>query len=343
MPQSPDDAHKTSLRDRLQEWRGSPGDLARWAFWVPFRELLNPDQPEQLARLYPLWRAQHALAGGQRQLMAEELRLCFGGASEATQAEAYRIAFRVHLEELLLGKLTRETWHNYMRFERQDHMERALARGKGVVLLNPHAGNIMMLIASISLHGYPYTQYAARGVAPDAVAAQNPEVFGHNRWRLATRQARENNEDRLPANFISLETPVRHLYRCLAKNEVVGIAYDGRIGARFTKVPYLGREALLSPGPYRLAASTGAAIVPAFCECPEGDINVLRFGEPIWGDDADTLMERFLDQAQAWLRAHPAAYGLWLAHCRQRRAVDDHPLFIDYAPDDRYKVHLKRR
>ena len=28
---------------------------------------------------------------------------------------------------------------------------------------------------------------------------------------------------------------------------------------------------------------------------------------------------------------------------RKRRAVDDHPLFIDYAPDDRYKVHLKRR
>ena len=47
-----------------------------------------------------------------------------------------------------------------------------------------------------------------------------------------------------------------------------------------------------------------------------------------------------LARLEPWLREHPGEYGLWLAHCRQRSGVDDHPLFIDYAPDDRYKKHL---
>ena len=48
-----------------------------------------------------------------------------------------------------------------------------------------------------------------------------------------------------------------------------------------------------------------------------------------------------LTLAEPWLRAHPEQYGIWLLHCRLRNAVDDHPLFIDQAPDDRWRKHLK--
>lgn len=330
-----------ALLDRLRELRGSPWDVARWAFWVPFRELLDPARPEQLRALYPLWRAHYTAARAQRAAVAEELRLCFGGEVEHDVREAYRVGFRVHLEELLLGKLTPQTCPNFMRIEGREHLDAALARGRGAIVLNPHAGNIMMMIAALALGGYRYTQYAARGLAPPEVAAQNAAVFGHNAWRRATREAREANEDHLPAQFLSLQTPVRHLYRSLARNEVVGIAFDGRIGTRFVPVQYLGRQALLNPGPYRLAASTGAAIVPALCACPEDDVNVLTLGEPCWGDDPDELLDRAIHGAiEPWLRRHRGEYGLWLAHCRLRRAVDDHPLFTDYAPDDRYRRHL---
>lgn len=330
-----------TLMERLRALNGSPWDIARWAFWVPFRDFLDPARPEQLRTLYPLWRMLYVTAAEQRRLVAEELRACFGPDAEQEVREAYRVAFRVHLEELLLGKLDTQSWRHFMRFEGQEHLDAALARGKGVIVLTPHAGNIMMLIAALSLSGYRYTQYAARGLAPEDVAAEHASVFGHNRWRLAARLAREGNEDRLPAQFISLDTPVRHLYRCLHRNELVGIAFDGRIGTRFQPVPYLGRTALLSPGPYRMAASTGAAIVTALCACPEEDVNVCTLGPPIWGDDADELLARAVHgQVEPWLHRHRAEYGIWLAHCRQRRAVDDHPFFTDYAPDDRYLRHL---
>lgn len=342
-----------SLRSRIKlpggyALDGSPHDWARWAFWVPLRGALDPRKPEQLRRAYPLWRAQYAAAGSQKEAMRAELRAVFGDDDEQRVRDAYRIAFRVHLEEVLLGKLTPDTWPNFMRFEGRENLDAALARGKGAIIAVPHAGNFMMMIASVSLAGYPYTQYAARGMAPPEVAAQHAEVFGVNRWREEARAAREANEDKLPANFITLETNVRELYRRLDANEVIGISPDGRIGNKFVPVNYLGRQALLNPGVARLARATGAAIVPTFCSAPVDDVNICTFADPIYPvDDAgkkrgwrELLEAYFLGAVEPWVREHPGEYGIWLAHCRERAAVDDHPLFTDYAPDDRYKKHL---
>ncbi len=326
---------------------GSPHDWARWAFWVPLRETLDPHKPEQLRRLYPLWRAQYAAAGAQKKAMRAEFEAIFGTVDEQTVRDAYRIAFRVHLEEVLLGKLTPDTWKNYMRFTGRENLDAALERGKGAIIAVPHAGNFMMMIASVSLAGYPYTQYAARGMAPAEVAEAHSDVFGVNRWREEARAARESNEDRLPANFITLQTNARELYRRLEANEVVGLSPDGRIGNKFVPLTYLGRQALLNPGVGRLARSTGAAIVPTFCSAPEDDVNICTFGEPIFPEENGKkrgwreLLEAYFNGAlEPWIREHPGEYGIWLAHCRERAAVDDHPLFTDYAPDERYKKHL---
>ena len=258
-------------------------------------------------------------------------------------AGASRVAFRAHYEELLLGKLTRDNWSAYLDMPHRDRLDAALARKKGAIILFPHAGNFMLMIAAVSLAGYPYTQYAARGLAPPEVAAQHPELFGHNWFRAEARRVREESEDRLPARFLTLETPLRQLYRRLADNEIVGIAFDGRIGNKFFKVPYLGREALLNPGPYRMAISTGAAIVPTMVECPASGPDICHFGEPIVpdGHTPESLCAAYLAQVEAWLRAHPEQYGTWLLHCRLRNAVDDHPLFVDYAPDDRWRKYEK--
>ena len=96
----------------------------------------------------------------------------------------------------------------------------------------------------------------------------------------------------------------------------------------------------LAPGAYRLAASTGAAIIPTLCYTPREATSVCQLGTPIVPDGKDwrPLMRRFLaEHADPWLRRYPEEYGTWLAHCRVRAPVDDHPLFVDYATDDRWK------
>lgn len=317
-----------------------PGDLARWLFWVRLREIVPADRPALLRPAWSLWRAQHLAAGAKRALMADELKRTFGAGDPDTVAAAYREAFRAHFQELLIGKLSGDQWKLHMRFDGQQHLDAALARGKGAVLLYPHAGDVMMMLASLGLAGYRYVQYAARGMAPPEVAAAHPKVFGHNRWRNEARAAREAAEDRLPVRFLTLETSPRELVRSLNRNEIVGIAYDGRLGQRFSLVDYLGRKALLSPGPFKLAISAGAPIVPAFNHAPDAGPEVCSFGPALWpeGQSAPALMRRFLHEAaEPWLRANPAAYGIWLLHCRLRADVDDHPFFVDYAPDERWR------
>ncbi len=300
-------------------------DFARWLFWVRLRQALRADRPGRLHALYPLWRAQHMLAGSQREVMRTELLACFG---EAPIGAAYRVAWRVHTEELLLGRLGPETVGQYIRFSGRENLDAALASGRGAVLVYPHSGNVMLMISLLAHSGYRYVQFAARGLAPEEVARENPETFGHNRWREEVRQTREAHEDRVPAEFV---THPRALVRALGEGAIVGIAYDGRLGSRFEALPYLGRQALLSTGPWKLADKTGACLLPVFNESPDDGVNLCHVGPACSGRD----------KALSWLQEriceHPGHYGLWLAHCRERRATDDHPLFIDYAPDDRWR------
>ncbi len=200
----------------------------------------------------------------------------------------------------------------------------------------PHAGAVMLMLAGLVKNGYPYTQYAARGLPPKEMAEVNPEIMGHNTWRSEVRQAREDDEDLTGATFLSLSRPTRELYRVLDRNELVGIAFDGRIGNKWKETRFLGRRALLNPGAWRLAASTGAMLVPAYNVVPADGIATCIVGDPIdpAAPDADQQVLAF---AEAQIRRSPAEYGPWLLHCRVRNNVDDHPLFLDYAADDRYK------
>ena len=78
----------------------SVGDLARWAFWVPLRAVLNPENPQGVRGLTSAWRLRYALSGAQKGAMEAEFRLCFGE-TQGLVEEAYRIGVQNHLEELL--------------------------------------------------------------------------------------------------------------------------------------------------------------------------------------------------------------------------------------------------
>jgi lauroyl/myristoyl acyltransferase len=335
----------SSALPRPAELLAHPRDLARWAFWVPFRDALSPEKPEQLRRLWPLWRLAWRAGGAQRERMEAELKAVLGpslgpGGLRSLVRECYRVSFRVHLEELLMGKLSADTVDHFLDLRGQTNLQRALDLGRGVIILGAHAGSFMLPIASLSLKGWPYTQYAARGLPPEEIAEAHPEALPTNRWQRQVIEVKESHEDRLPASFLTARTPTREIFRRLERNELVALAFDGRMGNRWVRSPFLGRQALLNPGAYRLAASTGATIVPALCHTPRGSTSVCQLGEPIIpeGGDWRSLMRRFLEEhAGPFLRQHPEEYGTWLAHCRVRAAVDDHPLFVDYAVDDRWK------
>lgn len=313
--------------------RPSPGDLARWAFYVQLRRVLDPERPAALHALRRLGGLAGLVGGPRAALMADEYRRC---RIEPCVADASRAQYRVALDELMLGRLRPDNVDRYVRVEGREHLDAALARGKGVVWVYPHAGAVMLMLAWLVAHGYRYTQYAARGLAPKDVAEEHPELLGHNRWREAVRHAREEDEDRTGATFLTLAAPTRELYRTLGRNELVGIAFDGRIGNKWRPYTFLGRTALLNPGSFRLAASTGAMLVPAYNTVPDDGPAVCTVGEPIDPARPDAA-EAVLAFAERHIRASPAEYGPWLLHCRVRNDIDDHPLFPDHAVDERWR------
>ena len=44
-----------------------------------------------------------------------------------------------------------------------------------------------------------------------------------------------------------------------------------------------------------------------------------------------------LSVQEDWITRYPEEYGIWLLHARIRNDIDDHPLFVDHAVDDRWK------
>jgi lauroyl/myristoyl acyltransferase len=317
-----------------------PVDIAKWAFYVHLRKVLDPGRPALMRALQPLGAPigttlRAVNRGGGRTMEDEFLR----SGLEPKVADAWRVQYRVAMEELALGRYSAATIDDWVQMEGIDNLDAALKRGKGVVWVYPHAGAVMLMLAWLVKHGYPYTQYAARGLPPKEMAEVNPEIMGHNKWRAEVRQAREDDEDETGATFLSLSKPTRELYRVLARNELVGIAFDGRIGNKWKEYRFLGRRALLNPGAWRLAASTGAMLVPVYNIVPPDGKATCVVGPPIDPADPDADAQ-VLAYAEAQIRRSPAEYGAWLLHCRIRNNVDDHPLFLDYAPDDRHTKWL---
>ena len=322
-------------------------DIARWMFWGPLRASVSPSLPILLRGYREGWTVWWRSAVKNRSLMADEYRRCFGeclndNGYERLVQDAYKAAWRTHLEELLISKLDAENIDAWVTLNGVENLKTALDRGQGVVWVYPHAGPVMLMIAGLAHRGFPYVQYAARGLAPADMAQAHPELLAPNRWRVATRQARETHENALPVEFLTLDEPVRTLHRRLEQNHIIGIAFDGRLGTGWEPMSFLHRTALLSPGPWKLACSTNATILPVFCHTPADGPAVVEIGQPVLPEsDWRSIAKVALNQQTQWLRQHPEEYGLWLLHTRQRCGIDDHPLFIDTAPDDRYRRWMK--
>lgn len=253
-----------------------------------------------------------AVDPGDRRVVRALARLAGGSGTRALGAQ-------VAVDERLLGRLTPANIDRVVRWEGRHHLDEALARGRGVVLMFPHAGFQKGLIARLGLSGYTFTQVALRGLPPGERV--EPAVSA----RIAAREARE---DRLPVRFHDQSSPTRGLLRDLAANGVVGLAYDGRGGGKFALVAYLGRPAYLATGPWRLAVAAGSPVVPAFVRL-DGRVWTAAFGAPYEpGLDPDALRDRVLREVfEPWLRRYPDHYAPWIAHCARHAERDNHPLF----------------
>ena len=130
----------------------------------------------------------------------------------------------------------------------REHLEQAVARGRGVILASSHIGN--WELAAVVLAHQGYTLHAVAGVQL-------------SRW--LTPAVRETKSE-LAIHTVSHEDGFRKLMRALEHNDLVALMVDGDLYQHGMTVDFFGRETRWPAGPGVLAQRTGALIICGYCE-----------------------------------------------------------------------------
>jgi KDO2-lipid IV(A) lauroyltransferase len=152
----------------------------------------------------------------------------------------------------------------------REHLDAALAQGRGAIVSAPHYGNWELLI-----------EYLA-SLAPFSLVYRVPEKrAGDVFLRLARRG---ENVTLVPAE----STAMRPLFRALQRGELVGITPDQqpKLGAG-EFAPFFGREALTLTLIPKLAQRSGAPVVYAWAEPVDGGFEIVIEPAPAGIADAD--------------------------------------------------------
>ena len=257
-----------------------------------------------LALLAPLGRAAglllYALAGERRSVVLTNLRLCFPDLREPQRVQLARNHFAVFTRSLLEhGILWWGSRERVLRMVRVEGLEHWLAvRERPVIWLSPHFVGLDMGGIRLTAE-FPLVSVYSKQKNPVFDA-----VLLHGRTRLG------------PTELYSRQDGIRPVAKAIKKGLPFYYLPDMDFGERDSMfVPFFGVPAATITGLARIAAMTGAVVVPAVTtQLPGGDGYVLRF-YPAWdhypGGDlaADTRrMNAFIEER---VREMPEQY-YWL-------------------------------
>ncbi len=181
-----------------------------------------------------------------RHVAATNLRLCFPNLSAAGQ----KLLLREHLAAVGMGvmEMALAWWAPQRRLaglaclEGSEHLRRALARGKGVLLVTGH---------------FTAFEMGGRLILDQAPVAFTFQALRNPVFHRATEKAR-----RLHARRLIQRGDSRALLRALRDNQVVWYAPDQDAGRRGVFAPFFGIAAATHTATARIARLSGAAVLP---------------------------------------------------------------------------------
>jgi KDO2-lipid IV(A) lauroyltransferase len=199
-------------------------------------------------------------------------------------------------------------------FRGREHLEAAMAGGKGVILCSAHFGSYASAFSLIHASGVPVTSIGRWWWNYDPNAS--PAVkrfwdFAHARPLLRYRQG--PNIEPWTGRLASGVQAVRTLRR----NEAVTILPDAPPLAsdesRVVKVPFLGREATFLPGVVHLARSSGAPVLMVSVKrSADYRHQVIEISPPLSMEgEPQEALARCAAAMEATIRTNPAQWHHW--------------------------------
>ena len=255
---------------------------------------------------------------GKRTEVARNLRLVLGNElSPAAAQQVTRDWFRLASCEMVDVKRLRRgarPLRRLVEIRGREHLEAALAAGKGAILCTGHFGSHDSGFSVLHASGFPVTsigrvwyKYTGRPLSRRA-AALGPLYF-----RPVRRYRQRPNIEPRPGR----PEVAALAAAALRANEVVTIAIDAppldSDRARTVEVPFLGRRAGLLPGAVALAQMTGAPLLMGFLyRAADYRHQVLEISAPVpvEGETA-TAFGRCAAEVSAAIRRSPAHWEFW--------------------------------
>ena len=206
-------------------------------------------------------RTAFVLAGRQRIIAIDSLTLAFG--NQKSKEEIKQIAFdcfetmaKIAIEFMLFTERTILV-DQYVTVEGIENLDKALAKGKGVIALSAHFGNFPLMLTKLSMDGYRTTailRYMRDPWVNQYFHSRRESLGVGSIYTQPRRQCVEK----------SLEV--------LRNNQILFIQLDQNFGTGGVFVDFFGRQAATAKGPIIFALRTKAPIIPMFIYREKGNV-----------------------------------------------------------------------
>ena len=289
------------------------------AYWAAAAPVLGR-LPAALGYRIACWRGGWLFRcqAGRRTEIARNLRLVLGNELSAAAAQQItREWFRLtSCEAVDVTRLRHgaRPLRRLVEIRGREHLEAALAAGKGAILCTAHFGSHNSGFSVLHASGFPVTtigrwwyNYEAR------VSSAERWFWDHVFARPLRRHRQRPNIEPWPGRIQVAALAAA----ALRANEVVTIAIDtpplDSDRARAVQVPFLGRRAGLLPGAVTLAQVTGAPLLMGFVyRAADYRHQVLEISAPVpVAGETATAFERCAAEVSAAIRRSPAHWEFW--------------------------------
>jgi KDO2-lipid IV(A) lauroyltransferase len=208
-------------------------------------------------------------------------------------------------------RLHRDNIGNWIRYEGLEHFQEARRRGRGVLFATAHFGNWELSAFAHALLTEPMHVVVRPLDNPAADAL------------VETRRQLSGNR------FIQKRDAARGILRALAANQAVGILMDQNTSlAEGVFVDFFGVPACANAGLAKIAARSGAAVIPGFAVWEPAEARyVLRFSPPVEiTGDAREDTQRLHAVLEAVIRRNPDQW-LWIHRRWKTRPPGQPPVY----------------
>ncbi|HDZ76663.1 MAG TPA: hypothetical protein ENH41_01095 [Candidatus Omnitrophica bacterium] len=216
-----------------------------------------------LLRVLPRWcvyifaestaRIGYYIAVRHRRIAQESLRIAFEGKKTEKEIKAIIIgcfsAMVKGMLEVFASMGNPKILDKMVAVEGRENLDKALAKGKGVILVSAHFGNFPLLLTKLAILGYK-VNVVVRKMRDEKA----DEYFRIKRDALGVKSIYSH-----PRN-----TCVQNSIDALRKNELVFMLMDQNFGTGGVFVDFFGRKAATATGPVVFALRTEAIILPVF-------------------------------------------------------------------------------